>query len=44
MAYVDLHAVIAAFDSLRRSSLWLLLARDSRQDSQINQGPVQQLC
>jgi len=37
-AYVDL---CAAFDSLSQSSLGLLLgkARDSRQDSQINQGP-----
>ena len=44
-AYVDLRA---AFDSLSRSSLWLLLsvnqAWDPRQDSQFDQGSIQQLC
>jgi len=43
-AYVDLRA---AFDSLSRSSLWLLAvnqAWDPTQDSQFDQGSIQQLC
>ena len=42
-AYVDLRA---AFDSLSRSSLWFTVnqAWDPRQDSQFDQGSIQQLC